>query len=335
MSRKLPDMEVNNYTSIFTKPIFKNQNGEWFRDVGYIDSLDLIRENFQGAAKSFIAIGYYLKHIKEKELYKDGNYQNIWECAQAEFGLSQSAASRYMNMNDAFSVNGNTPLLDDKYDSFNKSQLQEMLALPDEIREEIKPEQTVNEIRNISRNEKELKEPSEAEVKKFYEYHAKMYDDNRSKLKELLIHHLGKSHSGGNSGGINYRCSLRGVRIGSTEEITWAQLVRLVNLYIPSQPADSKQTSQELEEEQLPGQMYIEDYPEILPDAYKEIPIYQPVFTKSEIEEWKNSVVDVNLKDRINTVLDGCIKYQSNQVLFKVSYEYKSGGIDSDDISVN
>lgn len=322
MSRKLPEMEVNNYTSIFTKPIFRNQNGEWFRDVGYIDSLDLIRENFKGAAKSFIAIGYYLKHIKEKELFVEGNYQNIWECAQAEFGLSQSAASRYMNMNDAFSIDGNTPILDEKYDSFNKSQLQEMLALPDEMREEIKPEQTVSEIRKISKNEKKYKEPSEAEVKKFYAIHAKDYDEDRNKLKELLIQYLGKLHSGGNSGGLNYRCSPRGVKIESADEITWSQLVKLINQYIPKDVIDIKRVSNNLEDEQLPGQMCVEDYPEVLPDTYhNQTSLFKTFFTKSEMEAWKSSVNDKELKERINAILDHCAMNHSNQILFEVLYE--------------
>lgn len=265
MSRKMPSVEVNNYTSIFTSPIFKDQNGEWYRDVGYEDSLDIIRDNFHGVRKSFVAIGYYLKHIREHELYKEGNYQNIWECAKEEFGLSQPAASNYMQMNDAFSVNGNTPLLDEKYAGFNKSQLQEMLALPDEIKEEMKPDQTVVEIRKIAKEEKKVKEPSEAEIKKFYDIHAKNYDDDRSKLKELLIQYLGKRHSSGNSGGLNYQCSPRGVKIEKAEEITWAHLIKLINLYISPKVKQQPEPENIAEqgstiEQQLPGQMNVQDY---------------------------------------------------------------------------
>jgi hypothetical protein len=271
MSRKMPSVEVNNYTSIFTSPIFKDQNGEWYRDVGYEDSLDIIRDNFHGVRKSFVAIGYYLKHIRENELYKEGNHQNIWECAKEEFGLSQPAASNYMAMNDAFSKNGNTPLLDDKYADFNKSQLQEMLALPDELKEEIKPQQTVTEIRKIVKEEKKGREPSEADIKKFYEIHAKNYDDDRNKLKELLIQYLGKGHSGGNSGGLNYQCSPRGVKIGSAEEITWANLIKLINLYIlpkvkPQPEPLNIEGQTDPDEWQLPGQMSVQDYPELMPD---------------------------------------------------------------------
>ena len=277
MSRSIPTVDVSNYAAIFTKPIFKNQNGEWFRDVGYADSLDIIRENVQGAAKSFIAIGYYLKHIRDRKLYLEGNYADIWECAQAEFGLSQSAASRYMSMNDTFSVNGDTPMLDEKYNDFNKSQLQEMLSLPEEKRETVNPQQTVSEIRGLAQQEKLLREPTEKDIKKFYEIHAEKYDEERSKLKGLLIENLGKSHSGGNSGGLNYGCRPQGIKIENADEITWAQLVKLINRYIPKKESLTGEEKLAVEEqqavkgrlpaeeqlsaeEQLPGQMDIGDY---------------------------------------------------------------------------
>lgn len=325
MSRKLPEMEVNNYTAIFTKPIFKNQNGEWYRDVGYTDSIDLIRENFQGAAKSFIAIGFYLKHLKEDELYKEGNYQNIWECAQAEFGLSQSVASRYMNMNDAFSIDGNTPLLDDKYNDFNKSQLQEMLALPEDKREEIKAIQTVNEIRNIAKQEKEVKEPSEKEIRFFYDSHVKEMDyESRETLKDRLKDKYRKA--GGYDGIIDYSGSARGITINKADEITWSQLVKLIQQYIPKAPIDRKHTDNSLEGEQLPGQMCVEDYPEVLPDTYKVPSIHESFFTVSEIEDWKNSVTDKELRDRISVILDSCSIYHSDQILLKVSCDFKNEG---------
>lgn len=89
MSRNIPTMEVNNYASIFAKPIFKNQAGEWYRDVGYRDSVDIIHENFKGAAKSFIAIGYYLKHMKKI------NY--TWKEITVIYGNVQRKNSDYHN----------------------------------------------------------------------------------------------------------------------------------------------------------------------------------------------------------------------------------------------
>lgn len=269
MSRKVPSVSAANYASIFTAPVFRDQNGEWYRDVGYVDSLDIIRDNFLSAGKSFVAIGYYLKHIREKELYKEGGYANIWECARAEFGLSDTAASNYMKMNDAYSVNGNTPVLDDKYGGFNKSQLQEMLALTTEKREEIMPEQTVSEIREIAKEEKKEKEPSEAEIRRFYTGYVKDMDNEpRNTLKERLKERY--RHAGAGCDDISWQGSARGIRINKADEITWAQLVKLIDQYIPQEEEKAAEAVQEKEEPQIPGQMVIGDYPEVMPDDTKE-----------------------------------------------------------------
>ncbi len=270
MSRKVPSVSAANYASIFTAPVFRDQNGEWYRDVGYGDSLDIIRDNFLSAGKSFVAIGYYLKHIREKELYKEGGYANIWECARAEFGLSDTAASNYMKMNDAYSVNGNTPVLDDKYGGFNKSQLQEMLALTTEKREEIVPEQTVSEIREMAKEEKKEKEPSEAEIRRFYAGYVKDMDNEpRNTLKERLKEKYRHTYVGCDD--ISWRGSARGIRINKADEITWTQLVKLIDRYIPQKEEKAVEAVQEEAEPQIPGQMVIGDYPEVMPEGTEEL----------------------------------------------------------------
>lgn len=89
------------------------------------------------------------------------------------------------------------------------------------------------EIKQMVEEEKKKKEPTPTAIKKFYEAHAKRYDGDRSKLKEACIEHMGRSHNGGNSGGVNYECSIRGVRLENAEEITWTRFVQLVNEYYP------------------------------------------------------------------------------------------------------
>ena len=125
----------------------------------YKENIGMIKQFLIDAAMDFCAIGYYLKEIRDKEQFKEAGYSSIWECAQAEFGLSKSAASRHMNMNDMYSIGGNSPELDKKYISFNKSQLQEMLSLPESEREKVTPATTVTEIRKLNPNSKASKEP--------------------------------------------------------------------------------------------------------------------------------------------------------------------------------
>ena len=120
---------------------------EWYETVSFQDAKAIIRANLTSAARSFIAIGFYLKHIRDQELYREDGFETIWDFAQAEYGISKSTASRYMSMNDHFSQGGNSPVIQDKYRQFNKSQLQEMLSLDEEQLERVTPADRVEDIR--------------------------------------------------------------------------------------------------------------------------------------------------------------------------------------------
>lgn len=127
----------------------------WYKNVSYDDAKIFIRTNIESAARSFIAIGYYLKLIRDGELYREEGHESIWDFAMAEYGISKSTASRYMSMNDRFSLDGNSPIVDQKYKDFEKSKLQEMLSLTDEQLEQVTPEMKVHEIRAM-RQPKEI-----------------------------------------------------------------------------------------------------------------------------------------------------------------------------------
>ena len=127
----------------------------WYKNVSYDDAKIFIRTNIESAARSFIAIGYYLKLIRDGELYREEGHENIWDFAMAEYGISKSTASRYMSMNDRFSADGNSPIVDQRYKDFEKSKLQEMLSLTDEQLEQVTPEMRVQEIRAM-RQPKEI-----------------------------------------------------------------------------------------------------------------------------------------------------------------------------------
>ena len=128
---------------------------EWYETVSFQDAKAIIRANLATAARSFIAIGYYLKHIRNQELYRDGGFDSIWEFAQTEYGISKSTASRYMKMNDHFSQGGNSPVIQEKYKQFNKSQLQEMLSLDHDQLDQVTPADRVEDIRAM-RKPKEI-----------------------------------------------------------------------------------------------------------------------------------------------------------------------------------
>ena len=110
-----------------------------------------ISQCLKEAARNVIAVGYYLKRIRDKRLFEAAGYQNIWEYARERYGFSMSTASRYMSRNDKFSEGGNSPVLDERYRGYGKAQLQEMLSLDEEQLERVTPDMTVQQIREVRR----------------------------------------------------------------------------------------------------------------------------------------------------------------------------------------
>ena len=138
-----------------TEPTQSTSARKWYEGVSLEDAEIYIRANLKSAARSVIAIGYYLKCVNRNELFKEAGYKDICEYAKDRFGFSTSTTSRYMSRNDKFSVDGNSPILDEKYKDFNKSQLQEMLSLDAEQLEQVTPDMTVVQIREM-RKPKEI-----------------------------------------------------------------------------------------------------------------------------------------------------------------------------------
>lgn len=136
-------------------------DAKWYENVSLKEAKTYIQANIQNIdrsiktiGRSVIAIGYYLKCVRDGELYREDGYSNIWDFADQELEISKSAASRYMKMNDRYSVDGNSPIVAEQFREFGKSQLQEMLYLTDEQIEEVTPDSTVAQIR-------ELRQPAE------------------------------------------------------------------------------------------------------------------------------------------------------------------------------
>lgn len=99
----------------------------------------------------FVAAGYILKKVRDKELYKEQGYADLYECAEKLFNTSRSWTDRFMQINDAYSIGGNSPEIQEKYDGYGSSKLSEMLTLPENIREEVPVTATVKEIREVKK----------------------------------------------------------------------------------------------------------------------------------------------------------------------------------------
>lgn len=132
--------------------------------LGYKDSLDIIKDESNKIQKSFVKIGWYLKHIRDNKLYSEGGYANIWECAADQLGYSQPTASRFINICEKFSKDHNSPELDDKYAGFDKSQMIEMLPMEQEQLDRVSPDMTVKQIRDIKMENKNPGKKADQEI---------------------------------------------------------------------------------------------------------------------------------------------------------------------------
>lgn len=121
----------------------------------YIQCKNDIKNNLGTIVKSFVRIGWQLSRIDKSGAYKNDGYNSIAEFAKAEYGMSATCTSRFIRVYEKYSVPGDTPELRDEYKDYNRSQLEEMLQIPEEDHEMIRPEAHKEDIRELNRFNKE------------------------------------------------------------------------------------------------------------------------------------------------------------------------------------
>ena len=121
----------------------------------YIQCKHDIKNNLGTIVKSFVRIGWQLSRIDKSGAYKNDGYNSIAEFAKAEYGMSATGTSRFIRVYEKYSVPGDTPELRDEYKDYNRSQLEEMLQIPEEDHEMIRPEAHKEDIRELNRFNKE------------------------------------------------------------------------------------------------------------------------------------------------------------------------------------
>lgn len=131
----------------------------------------------------FIRVGYCLRRIEDSRGYEQDGYKSIAEFAKAEYGLSASTVSRFMAINERFSLDGYSERLDPKYMGFHQSIMGEMLGLPDNDLELVTPEtsrQDVRELKQFNRTE-----PEEGVADDLQSLIESYFRENREELNEL------------------------------------------------------------------------------------------------------------------------------------------------------
>lgn len=147
------------------------QLSNWYANMTYEETKAGIRDGITKIKESFVEVGYYLRKIQRTEEYKADGYKDIWEFADQEYGLHRSTASRWMKMNELFSQNGESPYLKEEYQQFGKSQLQEMLYLEEDTRQQVTKDMTVREIRELRKTEESIENPMQKEIPGQMEIH--------------------------------------------------------------------------------------------------------------------------------------------------------------------
>lgn len=119
------------------------------------ESVSAVKALLNDSKMNFVMIGYHLRKIDDDKLYRETGHENIWDFAKDQFGLSKSSASRFMAINERFSVGGYSDRLAEEYKEFSVSQMSEMLPLTDEQISSIDSNATIREIRNMKPKKKE------------------------------------------------------------------------------------------------------------------------------------------------------------------------------------
>lgn len=123
----------------------------------YLKAKAEIAKRLNNMADDYIAIGYLLRQIRDSGAYTQEGYISLNDFAKKEYGLSESAVSRFIAINVKFSIDGYSDKVLPEYKNFGSSKLSEMLTLPDEDCKLITEITTVATIRDIKKFNKEEK----------------------------------------------------------------------------------------------------------------------------------------------------------------------------------
>ena len=118
----------------------------------YLGLKNEIKTHITTIVKSFVRIGETLCKIDETRAYKLDGYSTVAEMAKAEDGMTAGGVSRFMGVYRKYCTAGQ---LNDGYENYSYAQLVEMMQLPEEDAELIRPETQRESIRELKRFNKD------------------------------------------------------------------------------------------------------------------------------------------------------------------------------------
>lgn len=150
----------------------------------WVEIKQKLKRELLGIKQSFVRIGFVLRQIDDQKLYERDGYKSIADFAKQEYGLEPSTTSRFMSINREYSIDGYSETLRPEYADLGRSQLEEMLKLPDSDRQMVQPETSRENIRELKRFNKE--EPEEGIADDLYKLVENFYKDNPDILNEVF-----------------------------------------------------------------------------------------------------------------------------------------------------
>lgn len=104
----------------------------WGGYAGYKAELDHV---VRGTAESMVRIGYMLKEARDSSILDGSGYSDVWEFAEAEYGIGKSQASRFMAAADRYGDAAGR--IKGEWSGRSKMELIELLSIPEDKAKEI------------------------------------------------------------------------------------------------------------------------------------------------------------------------------------------------------
>lgn len=291
----------------------------------WVEMKQRIRQELIGVKRSFVRIGYMLRKIDDQKGYEQDGYKSIAEFAQKELGLHPSTTTRFMEINREYSIDGYSERLREEYEDLSRSQLEEMLKLPEEDRKMIEPVASRESIRELKRfnqsmpenetvaecnqidSEGQQADPIDTVIENFFTdnpdllcqtFQAIESGSDTKELVEIINPGGNRSYRKGTYFLMMYENKISFKQFGgSPQQMTWEEFFQKAkgvfgeswrNYFEPVEeektepenpnlqteeepiaPAQKLEENQEIqkseENEQLPGQMDVNDFPELIP----------------------------------------------------------------------
>ena len=262
-----------------------------------------LKQELLGVKQSFVRIGYALRQIDDQKLYERDGYKSVAEFAKTEYGLEASTTSRFMAINREYSIDGYSERLRPEYADLGRSQLEEMLKLPDSDRQMIQPEASREDIRELKRFNKTEPAAGEADdirqlVEKFYQDHmdvlntvfgevAEFGEPTAERFKEIVNPGVNRSYKKGLFFLMMYENRVSVKKFGSTpKDMTWEEFYQMTVDIFGASAAGSETWKNYFcgpeEEKGIIDQPEKEDVPEEEPEPINENTEHQEDDTEGE-----------------------------------------------------